>query len=198
MDSIPSRITPDNAALVLVDYNVGLFEMVHPSRKRVIREGAIALSKMGEAFARPTLVLGEGVDISGPLVPEITERHRAAPHVRRSTFSAWDAEEFARTIEGFGRRKIILAGIATDVCVLITALDLLRHGYEVYLVADASGSQDPIAEQAALLRASRAGVVLTGWVGLIGEMMGDWNSKYAADVKGIFETHIPAVLEART
>lgn len=194
---VPSRLTLDAAALVLVDFNAALVDMLPPGRREVVRQGAIALSRLAEAFALPTIVLGEGVDLAGPLLPEINDRHAAAPHVRRTTFSAWDTPAFADAVHATGRRQIILAGIATDVCVCLTALDLMRAGFQVCVVADASGSQDIIAEQAALLRLAQTGVVLTSWVGLAGELMGGWQSAHAPAVGAVFHEHIPAVLQAR-
>lgn len=194
---VASRITPDNAVLVLVDFTENLFEMCRPGTRDRIMEGAIALSKIGKLFALPTIVLGEGVDMAGPLVPAVNDPHADGRHIRRSTFSAWDAPEFADAIREIGRKKIILAGIATDVCVTITALDLMRNDYEVYVVADASAAPTEQAELAAFHRLTQAGAILVSWVGLAGEMMGDWQSPYAEGLEAIFGPHIPAMLAAR-
>jgi hypothetical protein len=171
--------------------------MCRPGTRDRIMSGAVALSKIGKLFDLPTIVLGEGVDMAGPLVPKINDRHADAPHIRRSTFSAWDASGFAETIRSFNRPKIILAGIATDVCVTITALDLIRNGFEVYVVTDASAAPTEQAELAAFSRLTQAGAVLVSWVGLAGEMMGDWQSPYAEGLEAIFGPHIGEMLAAR-
>ena len=192
----PSRLTPDNAALVLVDFTVNLFGMCRPGTRDRIMTGAVALSKIGKLFELPTIVLGEGVDMAGKLVPDVNDPHQDAPHIRRSTFSAWDTPEFADAIRAIGRSKVILAGIATDVCITITALDLIRNGYEVYVVADASAAPTEQAELAAFHRLTQAGAVLVSWVGLAGEIMGDWKSPYAEGLEAIFGPHIAAMLSA--
>lgn len=194
---VATRIDPTNAALVLVDFTENLFGMCRPGTRDRIMTGAVALSKIGKLFELPIIVLGEGVEMAGALVPEVNEPHADAPHIRRSTFSAWDTPEFAQTIKSFDRTKIILAGIATDVCVTITALDLLRNSYEVYVVADASAAPTEQAELAAFHRLTQAGAVLVSWVGLAGEMMGDWKSPYAPGLEAIFGPHIQAMLSAR-
>lgn len=194
---IPTEITPDNCALILVDYNVGLMEMLPPSRKQVVLQGAIALSKIGKAFDLPTIVLGKGAeDNFGQLIEDVVGRHADAPHPVRHTLSAWHTPEFVEALKATGRKKVILAGVATDLCVALLSLDLMRNGYEAILVADASGSQDHVAETAGLMRLSQSGATLTSWVGLGGELMRDWTLPQAGALKAVFDEHIPAVVRA--
>lgn len=194
---IPDPITPDNSALVLADFNEGLMAMLPPARKQVVLEGAIALSKIGKVFDLPTIVLGEGAeDNFGPLVSEVVAIHKDAPHPVRHTLSAWHTPAFVEALRATGRKKIVLAGVATDLCVALLSLDLMRNGYEAVLVADASGSQDPIAEQAGLMRLAQAGATLTSWVGLGGELMRDWTLPQAGALKAVFDQHIAAVVKA--
>lgn len=190
-------LSPANSALVLVDFNEGLMQMLPPARKQVVLEGAIALSKIGKVFDLPAIVLGKGAeDNFGPLLDVVVSLHRDVPHPIRHTLSAWNTPEFVDALRATGRKKVILAGVATDLCVALLALDLMRNGYETILVADASGSQDPIAEQAGLMRLVQAGTTLTSWVGLGGELMRDWTLPQAAALKAVFDQHIPAVVKA--
>ncbi|HET6433791.1 isochorismatase family protein [Dyella sp.] len=195
---MPGRaLSADDAALILVDFTENLFGMCRPGTAGRIRHGAIALAKIGKLFQLPTIVLGEGVGIAGPLVPEINDMHRDATHVQRSSFSAWDTSAFVDAVKATGRRQMILAGIATDVCVSLTSLDLLRNGYEVFVVADASAAPTEQAELAALTRLAHGGAALVSWVGLGGELMRDWKSPHAAGLEAIFQAHIGPMLEAR-
>ena len=194
---ISDQITPENSALVLVDFNQGLMAMLPPNRKRVVLEGAIALSKIGKLFQLPTIVLGKGAeDNFGPLMAEVDMPHEDAPHPVRHTLSAWNTPAFVEALQATSRKKIVIAGVATDLCVALLGLDLLRNGYEVVLVADASGSQDHISELAGLLRLQQAGATITSWVGLGGELMKDWTRPQAAALMAVFDQHIPAVVQA--
>lgn len=193
----PDALNFSDCALVLVDFNQGLLQMLPPSRREIVLQGAIALSKIGAVFDLPTIVLGKGAEENfGELVSAIDEIHAAAPHPVRHTLSAWRNAEFVQIVRACGRKTFILAGVSTDLCVSLLALDLLRNGYRVVLVADASGCQDPIAEQAALLRLQQAGAILTGWVGLGGELLGDWTLPQSGALKKVFDKHIPAVVMA--
>lgn len=194
---IPDPITPENSALVLVDFNAGLMAMLPPERKQIVLEGAVALSKIGKVFDLPTIILGEGAeDNFGPLIDDVVSIHQGAPRPVRHTLSAWNTPEFVDVLRATGRKKVILAGVATDLCVALLALDLMRNGFEAILVADASGSQDPIAEQAGMMRLAQAGATLTSWVGLGGELMRDWTLPHAGALKAVFDQHIPAVVQA--
>ena len=104
--------------------------MLPPAPKQVVVEGAIALSKIGKVFDLPTIVLGQGAeDNFGLLVDEVVSIHKDAPHPVRHTLSAWNTPEFVEALRATGRKKIILAGVATDLCVSLLALDLMRNGY---------------------------------------------------------------------
>ena len=110
---ISDQITPENSALVLVDFNQGLMAMLPPNRKRVVLEGAIALSKIGKLFQLPTIVLGKGAeDNFGPLMAEVDMPHEDAPHPVRHTLSAWNTPAFVEALQATSRKKIVIAGVA--------------------------------------------------------------------------------------
>lgn len=79
-------------------------------------------------------------------------------------------------LQATGRKKVLLAGIVTDVCVVFPALSLLANGYEVYIVVDASGTFNNAVRDAALTRASEAGAVLINWFAVACELQRDWRS----------------------
>lgn len=80
----------------------------------------------------------------------------------------------APTLQATGRKKLLIAGIVTDVCVLFPTLSALAEGYEVYVVVDASGTFNEAVRDAALTRASDAGAVLINWFAVACELQKDW------------------------
>jgi hypothetical protein len=96
------------------------------------------------------------------------------------------APAFVDAAKATGQQKMILAGVATDLCVALTSLDLTRNGFEVVIVAEMAG----------LMRVSQAGATLTSWVGLGAELMRDWTLPPVAELKAVFDRHIPAVVQA--
>ena len=77
-------------------------------------------------------------------------------------------------LQATGRKKLLIAGIVTDVCVLFPTLSALAEGYEVYVVVDASGTFNTAVRDAALTRASAAGAVLINWFAVACELQKDW------------------------
>jgi isochorismate hydrolase len=77
-------------------------------------------------------------------------------------------------LQATGRKKLLLAGIVTDVCVLFPTLSALAEGYEVYVVVDASGTFNEAVRDAALGRAQQAGAVLINWFAVACELQKDW------------------------
>jgi nicotinamidase-related amidase len=115
----------------------------------------------------------------GPLLSEFEEilpNEFAARIQRTGIVNAMDDEAFAAAVKATGRTKIILAGVTNDVCTVYPALSLVGQGFEVQVVADAGGSPTKIADDIALRRMERAGVVLTSTNQLIAELAGNWST----------------------
>ncbi len=114
-----------------------------------------------------------------------------APYIRRpGEINAWDNPEFVQAVRATSRKQIILAGIVTDVCVAMPALTAISEGFEVFVVADASGTFSPAVREAAHRRLAAAGVQLINWFALACELHRDWRN----DVEGLatlFARYIP-------
>ncbi|MDJ0595559.1 MAG: isochorismatase family protein [Pleurocapsa sp. MO_226.B13] len=125
------------------------------------------------------------------LSPEIKDFHPNTPYIARpGQINAWDNEDFVRAIEITGRKQLIMAGVVTDVCVAFPALSALEAGYEVFVVADASGTFNKDVRDAALMRMQSAGVQIMNWFSVACELHRDWRN----DIKGLgtlLSTYIP-------
>ncbi len=97
-----------------------------------------------------------------------------APEIDRTTLNSWEDPDFHAAIEATGRRKLIVAGLWTEICVAFPVLDALKEGYEVYVVADAIGGVSTAAHEAAMQRMIQAGAVPISVIGLAGELQRDW------------------------
>ncbi|WHP70483.1 isochorismatase family protein [Phaeobacter inhibens] len=92
-------------------------------------------------------------------------------------------------MEATGRKKIIMAGIVTDVCLLFPALSAVAEGYDVYAVVDASSTWDDATRDAAMLRMSQAGVKVTTWGSVLAEVMDDWRNPVGYPLGGVLGGH---------
>ncbi|QCW99456.1 isochorismatase family protein [Aggregatimonas sangjinii] len=109
--------------------------------------------------------------------------------IERHTASAWGSKPFRDAIEKFGKKKIVIGGISIDICTQLTTLDLLANGYEVYVVVDASGTDQPIVEQAAMMRMQQAGATMITWGTLASELMVDWKTPEGPKVGKLYQEH---------
>src|SRR3954449_10187194 len=169
-------ITPQNAALVLIDYQPSQFATVRSMDQDLLRENIVSTVKTARAFGVPIVHSTVNVE-SGqqqPTVPELAELLEDSPPLDRTTVNSWEDSEFVQAVHATGRRKLILCALWTEVCMAFAALDALHEGYEVYPVVDAIGGTSPEAHRAGLERVVQAGGQPISWVSFACELQRDW------------------------
>lgn len=173
-----NRLSAEDAALLLIDHQSGLSSLVRDQRPEDFTNNVLALADTAKLMKLP-VVLTTSFDTgpNGPLMPELRERFPKAPIIRRpGEINAWDNPKFVEAVEKTKRKQLILAGITTDVCVAFVALSALEAGYQVYVVADASGAMSHMATHAALARVARAGAEIVTWFAVVSELVRDWRN----------------------
>ena len=103
--------------------------------------------------------------------------------------NSWEDPEFRAAVEQSGRKKLIIAGLWTEVCVAFPTLDALRDGYEVYVVADAIGGVSPTAHESAMQRMIQAGAIPISVLGLACELQRDWGRPEAERLRMIMREY---------
>ena len=121
--------------------------------------------------------------------PELREALPGVPEIDRTTMNAWEDPDFRAAVEKTGRKKLILAGIWTEVCAALPALDALRAGYQVYVVADAIGGVTKVAHDSAMQRMAQAGAVPISVLGLACELQRDWGRPQADRLRAIMREY---------
>ncbi|MYM87849.1 isochorismatase family protein [Rugamonas sp. FT82W] len=174
------RFTSDNAALLLIDHQVGTMGWVKSTTFDEMKRNALILAQAARILKLPTVLTSSMEEAAqGPLLSELEAILPAefANRVKRlGIVNAMDDEHFATAVKATGRKRLILAGVTNDVCTVYPALSLVGMGYEVQVVADAGGSPTKMADDIALRRMERAGVTLTTTNQLIAELAGSWAS----------------------
>ena len=183
------KLSKSNSALVMVDYLTGFDPGLKTIEKNLYNHNVTALAQIGQIFKLPTVILGDEGDFRGQFYPLLKKHLPNAPVLARHAPSAWTEQSFRDFLEKSGRKKIIIAGISLDNCTLQTSLDLLRNGYEVYVVVDASGTDEHLVEQAAMMRLTQAGAVMVNWVSIASEIMEDWQSPEGPAVGKLYKDH---------
>jgi nicotinamidase-related amidase len=170
-------ITPQNAALVLIDYQPSQFATMRSMDGDLLRKNIVSTVKTAKAFGLP--VVHSTVNVASgqqqPTVPELAALLEDDPPIDRTTVNSWEDSEFVAAVRATGRRKLVFCALWTEVCMAFAALDALREGYEVYPVVDAIGGTSVEAHQAGVARVVQAGGVPIVWVALACELQRDWN-----------------------
>jgi nicotinamidase-related amidase len=168
-------ITPQNAALLLIDYQPAQVASVRSMDQELLVKNAVSTLRTIKAFGVP--VVHSTVNVAngqGPTIPDLAALLETDKPLDRTTVNSWEDTEFLEAVHGTGRRKLIFCALWTEVCMAFTALDALREGYEVYPVVDAIGGTSPEAHRAGLERVTQAGGQPISWVSLACELQRDW------------------------
>ncbi|KAK1230073.1 hypothetical protein PQX77_006847 [Marasmius sp. AFHP31] len=137
-----ARLNKNNSMLLVVDHQIGLFNVVRDATPEEFRNNMIAHAAIGKLVNLPTILTTSGqAGPNGPLPHEIPEMHPNAPLIKRAgPINAWDSPEFRAAVKATGKSQVILAAITTDVCATLLALSLVEEGYTVFHNAEASGA----------------------------------------------------------
>ncbi|MEH3066065.1 MAG: isochorismatase family protein [Methylobacterium radiotolerans] len=167
-------LTAENAALVLVDHQVGLMTGVRDYSTGELKHNVIALAKAAAALGLPIVVTTTARDsLWGPTFPELVAALPGNEIIDRSSVNAYDDARVVRAIEATGREKLIFAGISLEVCAAFPAMTAVARGLDAYVAVDASGTFSETKRQAGLLRMAQAGVVLSDYATLMVEILKD-------------------------
>jgi nicotinamidase-related amidase len=167
-------LTSDNAALILVDHQVGLMTGVRDYETGELKHNVVALAKAAKALKLPIVVTTTARDsMWGPTFPELVEALAGIKIIDRSSVNAFDDAKVAAAIEATGRKKLIFAGISLEVCAAFPAITAIGKGYESYVAVDASGTFSETKRQAGLIRMQQAGVIVSDYATLMVEILKD-------------------------
>ncbi|MGH3585018.1 MAG: isochorismatase family protein [Pseudonocardia sp.] len=188
-------LSADNSAIVLIDHEIGFSNLIGSHTIEENINGAVALAKIAKVFGTPLVVTaGREESPAGPLYPQLREVLEDHPVIERDEgFDAFYDENFAAAIEATGRRRLIMAGVQTDVCLALTALTAVDRGYEVYAVVDASAATTKETHDYALTRLVQAGVIPVNWLAVGSELQRAWTEQETApDFAKVIYDHLPS------
>ena len=193
MSNTTNRLTPENAALLLIDHQTGISNGITDLTQPEFKNNLIALAKIGKMFGLPSVITTSAANgPNGPLISDIVEILPEAPVIHRpGEINAWEHEGFVETVKSSGRKKLIMAGVSTDVCLAFAAVSAVQDGFDVYAVLDASGTWSPLVAQTATLRMVQAGVIPMTWVAVSAELQNDWRNPTGGELAELFRQHLP-------
>ena len=186
-------IDADDAVMLLIDHQSGLFQTVADMPMPVLRRHAAALARIATLAKLPVITTASVPQgPNGPLIPEI---HAHAPHAqyvgRKGEINAWDNPDFVAAVKATGRKTLIIAGTITSVCMAFPAISALADGYKVFVVIDASGTYSKMAEEITLARVVQAGAVPMDMAAVASELQKTWNRDDAREWAQVYTQIFP-------
>jgi nicotinamidase-related amidase len=165
------ELTPENCVFIMVDHQVGLMQFLSSIDPMLLKNNIIGHAKTAKAFGIP-VIMGTSwpTGPNGPTMPELLALFPDNAVIDRPFVNFWNDPASKAAVEATGRKKLVISGLATEVCAAFPAISALRDGYEVYVVMDASADFNSYITQVTMQRLSAAGAIVTTWVSVLAEL----------------------------
>ncbi len=169
-------LTPQNSQLIFIDHQPQMAFGVQSIDRQTLKNNTVGLAKAARIFNIPTTITTvETESFSGFTYPELLDVFPDHPLLERTSMNSWDDQKVRDALAANGRKKVVVSGLWTEVCNNTFALCAMAEGgYEIYMVADASGGTSKEAHDYAMQRMIQAGVVPMTWQQVLLEWQRDW------------------------
>jgi nicotinamidase-related amidase len=191
--------TYEDCALVLIDYQPEILATIRSETHSDLVELHVRLlARTAKAFDMPIVLSTVGVKfhINGPTAPAIAAELPGLEPIDRTSMNAFEDHAFREALEKTEKKRLIFAGLHTEICLTFAVTQALKHGYEVMFVTDAVGGRSQIAHRTAIERMTQAGAVPSTALAVLCELFRDWTSPLAdkaRDVIGWYFAEVPKV-----
>jgi nicotinamidase-related amidase len=184
-------LSPEDSALLLIDHQAAQLANLHSHEPQLVVNNAIALAKTAKLLGVPTVLTTVVAARSGDIVKGIQDVYPGEEPIDRTFINAWQDTRVVTAVKKTARRKLVMAGLWTEVCVAMPALQAQGEGYDVYVVSDASGGVSVEAHAMAIDRMVQAGIKPITWLAVLCEWQRDWAARpeTLAELAGILIEH---------
>jgi nicotinamidase-related amidase len=172
-------LTPKNSAFVIIDYQPVQVNSIASMDRQLMINNIVGASKAAVAYGLPIVhsTVNVKTGLNKPPIPQLRKVLNDFPTYDRTSINSWEDIEFRKAVEATGRKKLIMTALWTEACLTFPALDALKEGYEIYVVADAVGGTSVTAHEMALRRIEQAGAKMISVPQLFCELQRDWQRK---------------------
>ncbi|WP_295552003.1 hydrolase [uncultured Pseudacidovorax sp.] len=171
----PTLLNPQDHTLILIDFQSQMAFATHSIDAATLRNHAALVSRAAAGFGVSTILTTVAEkSFSGPMFSEITEAFAGQAMLDRTSMNTWEDAAVIARVNAIGKRRIVLAGLWTSVCIVGPALSALAQGFEVYVIADACGDVSAEAHERAMQRMLQAGARPMTAVQYLLELQRDW------------------------
>jgi len=182
-------LTPDNHALLLIDHQYLQLLTLRSHEASQVISNVQGVAKAAKLFKVPTLLTTAFAERQ-ELIKEVQDIFPDQVPVDRTTLNSWEDSRVVDSVKQTGKKKLVMAGLWTEVCLQMPVLSALADGYEVYFISDASGGASREAHDMAVQRMIQAGAIPTTTWSYVSELQRDWSrEETAGEVTKLFEEH---------
>ena len=169
-------LTPQNSALIVIDYQPVQVNSIASMDRQLLVNNIVGTAKAAVVYGLPIVhsTVNVKTGLNKPPIPQLRKVLDKVPTYDRTSINSWEDVEFRKAVEATGRKKLIMTALWTEACLTFPALDALKAGYEVYVVADAVGGTSVTAHEMALRRIEQAGGKMISVAQLFCELQRDW------------------------
>jgi nicotinamidase-related amidase len=173
-NGLDSLLRPQDSVLVLIDHQPYQMANLNSHEPQMVINNTVGLAKAAKAFGVPTILTTVIAARGGMLFPQITEVFPGQEVIDRTFINTWEDKKVVDVVKATGRKQLILAGLWTEVCVAMPAIQALGEGWDVTVVTDASGGVSIEAHEVAIQRMISAGANMMTWMAVAAEWQRDW------------------------
>lgn len=187
---LDALLRPADSILVLIDHQPFQFANLHSHEPTLIINNVVALAKTAKVFDVPTVLTTVVEDRGGHIIKGLQEVFPEQKPIDRTFINTWEDPRVTDIVKKSGRKQLVMAGLYTEICLAMPAIQALEEGYDVFVVTDASGGVSAEAHDMAVRRMVQAGCVPITTTAVLGEWQRDWaRLDTAAGVAGIVLEH---------
>ncbi|MFC5744709.1 hydrolase [Actinomadura rugatobispora] len=171
---LDALLTPEESVLVLIDHQPFQFANLNSHEPTMVVNNVIGLAKGAKVFDVPTILTTVLEERGGLLLQGLQDVFPEQKPIDRTFINTWEDQRVVDAVKATGRKKLIIAGLWTEICVAMPAIQAAGEGFEVFAVTDASGGVSKEAHDMAVRRMIQAGVVPITWLAVMSEWQRDW------------------------
>jgi nicotinamidase-related amidase len=173
-NGLASLLRPEESVLVLIDHQPYQLANLNSHDPHMVVNNATALAKSAKVFDVPTILTSVVADRGGVIFPQITDVFPGQEVIDRTFINTWEDPKVVDAAKATGRKQLIIAGLWTEICVAMPAIQAAGEGWDVTVITDASGAVSVEAHEVAVQRMIAAGVNMMTWMALAAEWQRDW------------------------
>ena len=173
-NGLASLLRPEDSVLVLIDHQPFQLTNLNSHDPHAAVNCATALAKAAKAFNVPTILTSVIAERGGWIFPQITDVFPGQEVIDRTLINTWEDKKVVDAVKATRRKQLVLAGLWTEVCVAMPAIQALGEGWDVTVVTDACGGVSVEAHQVAIQRMVGAGANVMTWLAVMAEWQRDW------------------------